>query len=74
MKTKVYLPLMLFFSLNLFAEGTITTEDSEVVLPDTVSITNELIQINQESMRDLASTEDEQQKLDRDKSEFWIFE
>ncbi|MCB9092291.1 MAG: hypothetical protein H6621_01050 [Halobacteriovoraceae bacterium] len=78
MKTLIAL-FILALGPSLYAETKSETEKfvagSETVLPDTVDISNEIIEINKDYVRDLASEKEEDGRAQKEGDvQFWLFD
>ncbi len=76
---KLLLLMTLVFGFNAFAKDvkevkSDPTPSSEEILPDTVDISNEIVEINQNYIRDIASGVEKEEKVDTESVPFWSFE
>ena len=76
---RLFILLTLIFGFNTFAKDvkevkSEPTPSSEEILPDTVDISNEVVEINQNYIRDIASGVEKEEKVNTESVPFWSFE
>ncbi len=75
---KALLVFLLFMGFNSFAKEGVKSEpaptSTEEILPDTVDISNEIVEINQNYIRDIASGVEKDEKVNTESVPFWTFE